>query len=64
MTRKIRGTSGPSISDAQRKRKRISITLDPGVYAALFSLCEREQLQPSRAIELALREYLGLRGTP
>jgi metal-responsive CopG/Arc/MetJ family transcriptional regulator len=52
------------IPEGQRKRRRATVSLDAAVLSHLDAVCEREALDRSAVVELALREYLHLQGRP
>lgn len=56
--RTTRKSSGPTIAEAQRKRPRLSVSLDAQVLETLRARCAGERLELSAAVEAALRAWL------
>ena len=59
--RVTRKSSGRSIPDEQRARPRLSLTVERAVYNELQTFCEASRSSESAVVELALREFFGLR---
>lgn len=56
--RPTRKTSGPTIKDEQRRRKRLSVSIDGPLYHRFLAICARDQLLQSIAIEAALAQWV------